>query len=392
MAAALSVEPDLALRTADRSCSVFLRSRSICDATSLYDSDICWLDLSSSFISSRCSFHLLMSGFIAAARSPKAAMIHPTGPIPVLMALNISLNAEAAALMFPASRFLAAEAAMVETVAPLRSLTSSARDALFLADQKFCSLLAATSASFAAVSAMITPRYFMDMVTRPPMTFNPRSARSITSFTTGISCWPISTTSSWMAFFCFSRVAVADSFFVSNSSKSDVPARKLSFARSCCCLSSSVFFDSVPSLCTALWPFRCISSIAATTEWSVPSAPFIPSRTRMRASFTSLLRRSVNSCTDIFAISANVSVLLNIAVMVCPTAVPAVSTCWPYLSRVAAIPRIEVIEISAFGATPASRLVKSTMYPSLAVDAIPSELMAEPVRIIEPSRPYCSFS
>ena len=203
IAAALSDDPDLAFRTAERSWSVLRRSSSIFSATSLYDSESLRFESSRSFCSWRCSFHRLSNGDSAAVSAPSIAMTHPTGPSPALRAPKNSFAADAAALKFPTRRFLTVEYAIVAAVAPLSVATSSARAALLALDQKFFNLSAAISASFAAVripyetaSAAMTPFIDRSSPTSFPMTPMPTSARSIAPFITGMSFWPISTTSS----------------------------------------------------------------------------------------------------------------------------------------------------------------------------------------------------
>ena len=157
--------------------------------------------------------------------------------------------------------------------------------------------------------------------------FNPTFVIVIPSDIAGLSFSPMLTTFSKIAFFCFSSSAVSELFLTENSSVNEVPAEKALFAISCCERSSSVCFDSEPSTVAALCPFKCISSIAAVTDARPPSPRCIPSRTFNRASFTSVFKSSENSSSGIPAICANVSVRLNIAIIVWPIAVEEVSDC-----------------------------------------------------------------
>ena len=216
-------------------------------------------------------------------------------------------------------------------------------------------------ATYAAVKAYTSIRSFTATPIKPEITFNPPFAIVNPSDIAGFSFSPRFTTLSKIAFFCFSSSAVSELFLTANSSVNEVPATKALFAISCCERSSSVCFESEPRTVAALCPLRCISSIAAVTEASPPSPLCIPSRTFNRASFTSVFKISENSFSGTPAICAKVSVRLNIAIIVCPMAVDAVSDCWPYLSRVAASPSILSMLISALGAMPASLLEKSTI-------------------------------
>ena len=200
----------------------------------------------------------------------------------------------------------------------------------------------------------------------------------------GFSCSPRMRACSTMAFLCFSMMAVTDSFLMPNSLEADVPSSNAFLANSCCRRNSSLCLAREPSTVVARWPSSCSELRAAVTS-RIPDPPCrIPSRTRKNASFTSSSSNRVKSSTGIFATFANVAVLPNIPVMAWVMAVDEVSVICPYLSSVAAMP------ISAFGATPASRFVKSTIYPSLAVEAIPSSLIAEPTFSILCSNPYSS--
>ena len=176
-----------------------------------------------------------------------------------------------------------------------------------------------------------------------------------------------------------------------NSFKHDVPSVYARFAISCCSRSLSVFWARAVSTPVARVPSSLRESRAATI---LPiAAPFdpMPSSIRIRASFISSAISFLKSLTLIFAAAAKASVRRYIPVITWDMDVPATSIVCPRSSSVAPRPAMLERDIFAEWPTPPTRRMNSTMFASLAVEALPSSFTAAAVFIIPSSMPNSSF-